>query len=68
MLGFPCVLCLAIIVLTAGCGSEIAKRTAYETLQNAHQQECMKNPSLDCEKRENYDEYERKKKDLQSSE
>jgi len=68
MPGFFRVYCLAIIVLTAGCGSEIAKRTAYETLQNVHQQECMKNPSLDCEKRENYDEYERKRKNLESSE
>ena len=61
-------LCLAIIALTAGCSSDTAKRTAYETLQNVHQQECLKNPSLDCEKRESYEDYERKRKDLESSE
>jgi len=64
---FP-MFCLAIIALTAGCGTDTAKRTAYETLQNARQQECLKNPSLSCEKRESYEDYERKRKDLESSE
>jgi hypothetical protein len=61
-------LCMAIVALIAGCGSDMAKRTAYETLQNIHEQECLKNPSLKCEKRESYEDYERKRKDLESPE
>jgi len=61
-------LCLIIIALAAGCSSETAKRTAYETLQNIHEQECLNNPSLKCEKRDNYDDYERKRKELESAE
>ena len=60
-------LCLAIVVLVSGCSSETAKRTTYETLQNVHQRECLKNPSAECEKREYYDDYERKRKELDSS-
>jgi hypothetical protein len=45
-------LCLAIVVLTAGCSADSAKRTAYETLQNVREQECLNNPSSDCGKRE----------------
>ena len=61
-------LCLAIIVAAAGCSSDTAKRTAYETLQNVRQQECLKNPSSDCEKRESYEDYQRKRKGLEPSE
>jgi hypothetical protein len=61
-------LSLAIIALAAGCSSDTAKRTAYETLQNIHEQECLNNPSLKCEKREYYDDYERKRKALESAE
>jgi len=58
---------LIFVVLVSGCSSETAKRTAYETLQNLHEQECMKNPALDCDKRESYEEYERKRKSLEST-
>lgn len=54
---------LAVAAL-AGCSSETVKRTTYETLQNVHQRECMKNPSANCDKREYYDDYERKRKEL----
>lgn len=55
---------LAFIALTAGCSSEMAKRTAYETLQNVHEQECLKNRKSpdDCGRRESYEDYERKRK------
>jgi hypothetical protein len=59
------VLCVVIVALTAGCSSESAKRTAYETLQNVRQQECLKNLSAECEKRESYEDYERKRKELE---
>ena len=60
-------LCLVSLILVAGCSSESAQRTAYETLQNVRQRECFKNLSPDCEKRESYDEYQRKRKELDSS-
>lgn len=59
-------LCIALIALASGCSSESAKRTAYETLQNVRQQECIKNPSMNCENREGYDDYERRRKELDS--
>ncbi|MFZ5524520.1 MAG: hypothetical protein ACOY9D_10645 [Pseudomonadota bacterium] len=65
MSDFVRALFLAIVVLIAGCSTDQAKRTAYETLQNVRQQECLKNPSLDCGKRESYEDYERKRKELE---
>lgn len=64
MANFAGGLCVIIVALTAGCSSESAKRTAYETLQNVRRQECLKNLSSDCEKRESYEDYERKRKEL----
>ena len=68
MENFVRVLCFVIIALTAGCSSESAKRVAYETMQNARQQECLKNLSSDCPKRESYEDYQRKRKELEPSE
>jgi uncharacterized lipoprotein len=61
---FGCVLSLAFAALLAGCSSETAKRTAYETLQNIHEQDCLKDRKSpeDCGKRESYEDYERKRK------
>ena len=67
MADFVGVLCLAAIVLVSGCSSESAKRTAYGTLQNVHEQECLKNPSADCRKRDSYEDYERQRKALEQS-
>jgi len=64
---YAAVLCLAIIALVSGCSSETAKRTAYETMQNVRQQECRKNLSTDCDKRDSYEDYERERKALEPS-
>ena len=61
------VLCLVGIALVSGCSSETAKRTAYETMQNVRQQECRKNLSTDCDKRDSYEDYERERKALEPS-
>jgi len=53
------------IGLVSGCSSEAAKRTAYETLQNVREQECLNNPSADCGKRDRYEDYDRQRKDLE---
>ena len=62
---FSNLFCLVLIALTTGCSSDAAKRTAYETLQNVHQQECIKDMSSDCAKRESYEDYQRKRKALE---
>jgi len=62
---FTQALTLAFIVFASGCSSDAAKRTAYETLQNVRQRECLKNPSVDCGKREGYEDYQRKRKGLE---
>jgi hypothetical protein len=64
---FAGVLCLAGVALSAGCSADTAKRTAYETLQNVHEQECLKNPAMNCGKRDSYEEYLRKRKELEPS-
>ena len=61
-----CLLFLAAIAFVAGCSAETAKRTAYETLQNVREQDCLKDPSAtDCGKRDSYDDYEKQRKALE---
>jgi uncharacterized lipoprotein len=62
-----CLLCLAVVALTAGCSGETAKRSVYETLQNVREQDCLKDPNSpsDCAKRDSYDDYQRKRKELE---
>ena len=61
------VLGLAIIVMSAGCSSDMAQRTAYETMQNVREQECLKNPAMECGKRQSYDDYKRQRMALEPS-
>ena len=67
MKNFSGMLCLSMIALVSGCSSETAKRTAYETLQNIHEQECLKDPNSpsDCRKRDSYEDYQRQQKALE---
>jgi hypothetical protein len=67
MSNFIGVSCLVGIALVSGCSSETAKRTAYETMQNVRQQECRKNLSSDCDKKDSYEDYERERKALEPS-
>jgi hypothetical protein len=57
---------LAAGCLLGGCSSGSAQRTAYETMQNVGQQDCRRNPSLECPKRGSYDDYQRQRRDLES--
>jgi hypothetical protein len=54
---------LGAALVVSACSTETAKRTTFETLQNLRQQECQKNGDADCQKRENYDEYQRMKQE-----
>jgi hypothetical protein len=58
-------LCVGFLLLLCGCSLESIKRTTYETLQNFGHQKCLKNLSSDCNKKESYDEYQRKRKELE---
>lgn len=53
-----------LFLLLSGCSADVAKRTAYETLQNIHQRECMQNPAVECGQRESYDDYKKKRDEL----
>ncbi len=55
------ILGVLIALLCTGCSSETVKRTTYETLQNVKEQNCRQDPSIDCEKRETYDDYQRQR-------
>jgi hypothetical protein len=54
------------IFFLPGCSSDLAQRTAFETLQNVGQEDCRNLPSTECPKRDGYDDYQRKRKELES--
>ncbi|MFC1588725.1 hypothetical protein ACFL3P_00465 [Pseudomonadota bacterium] len=54
----------SLLMIAAGCSQELVKRTTYETLQNVRQQECSREPSVDCEKRDSLEVYEDKRQDV----
>ena len=58
--------CAASIALSVGCSADSVKQTVYETVQNARERECLKNLGTGCEneKRDSYDDYEHKRKEL----
>ncbi len=60
------VLSLVASFFLPGCSSDAAQRTAFEALQNVNQEDCQKLPSMECPKRESYDDYQRQRKKLES--
>ena len=56
------------IVNLSACTTESLKRTGYETLQNIQEQQCRKELSSECPKRESYEAYQQKTKTLDESE
>jgi hypothetical protein len=53
------VVMISIFLVVAGCSSEMAKRAAYESLQNKAQIDCQQNPGSGCPEKKSYDEYQR---------
>ena len=47
------------LLLVGGCSAEMAKRSAYESLQNKAQMDCRQNPGSACQDHQSYDEYQR---------
>ncbi len=61
------VLLLTVIVITIpACSKESLKRTGYKTLQNIQEQKCQRNSS-ECPEQESYDNYQRKRQELETS-
>jgi hypothetical protein len=60
---FSC--CVVVLVLAAGCSGDAARRTAYETVQDAGQRDCRQYPAVECPQRETYDDYQRHRKELE---
>ena len=60
------VLCLVASFFLPGCSSDSAQRTAFEALQDVNQEDCRKLPSVECPKRQSYDDYQRERKKLES--
>jgi uncharacterized membrane protein len=56
----------AIFLLSSGCSSGMARRTAYESLQNKGQMDCQQHPGSACPEKKSYDDYERSLKNKQS--
>ena len=59
------ILSLLAVFLLPACTSGSAQRAAYETVQSIHQQNCLKDQAGECLKRESYDDYQRKRKELE---
>ena len=53
------VLSLTVIFFFCGCSSEMAKRSAYESLQNKAQMDCQQQPGSACPEKKSYDDYQR---------
>jgi hypothetical protein len=60
------ILAAVLVVVLQACSSETAKRTAFETLQNLHEQQCAQDLYRNCPPRERYDDYQDKRKEAQS--
>jgi len=52
-------LAVSAFLLLAGCSSEAAKRTAYESLQYKAQMDCQEHPGSACPDKKSYDDYQR---------
>ena len=50
------------------CASDSLKRTTYETMESVRQQKCYKDLSSQCPERQNYENYQRDKEEVESSE
>jgi hypothetical protein len=47
-----------LFLLLPGCSSEMAKRTAYESLQIKAQADCQQHPGSACPEKRSYDDYQ----------
>ena len=57
---------LALIALLGGCSSDTVQRAAYEATYGAAQKECGQYPSVECPRKEGYDDYQRQRRALET--
>jgi hypothetical protein len=56
------------ILTVQGCSKETVKRATYSGAQMVGQQQCQQEFSADCPEPDSYEEYQRKRRELQTSE
>ncbi len=61
------ILLSGLVISTLACSTESLKRISYETLQNISVRKCEQNLSSKCPKREGYDDYQRRRKEVNGS-
>ena len=49
----------SVFLLVAGCSSEMAKRSAYESLRSKAEMDCRQHPGSACQDTKSYDDYQR---------
>lgn len=57
---------LALNPLLCSCSQERVKETTYEILRNVELQQCQQNAPAECQRGENYREYQKRLKELNS--
>jgi len=56
---------VGLVLVISSCSWETLQRTGYETVKNIGTQQCQKNVSSECQKTEDYDSYQGKRKALE---
>ncbi|MCG6968402.1 MAG: hypothetical protein LJE85_01415 [Gammaproteobacteria bacterium] len=59
---------LAVVLAVPGCSKETVKRATYGSAQLYGKQQCEQEFSADCPEPDSYEEYQRKRKELQEDE
>ena len=50
-------------VVASGCSNSVVKETTYNMMSNIGQQQCEKETLSDCPQQQNYDDYQRQRKE-----
>ena len=58
----------AVVLTIQGCSTETVKRVTYGSAQIYSQQQCQREITADCPEPDSYEEYQRKRKELQTAE
>jgi len=60
-------LVLLLATLMTGCSRETMQRTVYGTLQETERNKCLANTPEQCPRVENYDDYQRRRQELENT-
>ena len=67
MKAIPVILIFAFTIAISGCSKESVKRATYGSGQLYGKQQCEREVSADCPEPDSYEEYQRKRKELNDS-